>query len=94
VPEWKSGSILSAVQDISTNVIPYNTYCTWWDHGIPEEQILSFQPQHESAVALRGEVVNLLATLPAKLCPILFIGHSIGGLILKEARISHVAWLV
>jgi hypothetical protein len=86
VTAWKSGSIIYSIQKIANELTKNTAYVCWWNHDLPVSHLLSYQHQHVSAVDLHLAVKALLSEHPNELCPIYFVGHSIGGLIVKEAR--------
>ena len=87
VPAWKTGSVAETLTYAAKNVTADTTYTTWWDHGKPVHQALSFQNLHESAEELRTSVQAVVRTLTSPCCPVFFVGHSVGGILVKEVSL-------
>jgi hypothetical protein len=84
IPSWKSASIIYSIQKIASELTSNTAYVCWWNHDLPVSHLFSFQHQHVSAVDLQLALKALLSEHADDLCPIYFVGHSIGGLIVKE----------
>ena len=61
-----------------------------WTYGYDTKLVnsSSFQDLEALASTFRRSLMSLTTPLDQKVVPLIFIGHSLGGLILKEVRID------
>jgi hypothetical protein len=81
---WGQSSIIKSLYQISGHLTSKSTYFAFWNHELPVSKILSWPDLHASANALLIQINAKLAELPFRYCPIIFIGHSVGGILIKE----------
>jgi len=61
-----------------------------WEHGLSDERGFSLQVLEASAVELLDAIITKWAPRERQPCPILFVCHSFGGIIVKQVTMTVV----
>lgn len=85
---WKSGTDSIWPYLISRKLGSSTTYFAWWDHGLTDSKLLSWDSLSRSAHRLLHALLSAISTTKSTTCPIILIGHSLGGILIKEVRFS------
>jgi pimeloyl-ACP methyl ester carboxylesterase len=87
---WKSGGDSIWPHQISRKLGSTSTYFAWWDHGLTDSKLLSWDNLSRSAHRLLHALLSVISCAKSKPCPVILIGHSLGGILVKEVRFSCV----
>src|SRR5271156_582633 len=87
---WKSGTDSIWPHQISRKLGSTTTYFAWWDHGLKDSKLLSWDSLSRSAHRLLHALLGVISTAKSKPCPVILIGHSLGGILIKEVRFSRM----